>query len=399
MLREYDLREHGHAGPRLRTDLFARRSPRPPWDDTAPVRDELFGVERLEQHARQPRRRAAASPTRPAAVAAAARAGLPTTPPCCWPRIARAPRNSSAAAPSCPRPNGCSTTTTSSKSRSARSATTCRPATTASCRSSPTARSPATRACSASPGRSSRTPTATSIPRRCAASSRAYQRGAAAHDRRAVGGRDHAAHRAGREPAAPRRPDHRGPQRAQRTPTRSPTGCSRPGHARTALRSGHRHARHAGPLSEPFAAQLVKRLRDQDPRTTPALRLAGGAAGSAGHHRPTRSVAHAHQRQGASNVTVRNVITSMRLISDIDWAELFESVSLVDARLRAGSGFAAMDFADAQPVPQRDRGAGPRLAAARELEIAARALRGVRGGRATARPTRDSRRGAIRATT
>ena len=34
----------------------------------------------------------------------------------------------------------------------------------------------------------------------------------------------------------------------------------------------------------------------------------------------------------------------MRLISDVDWAELFESVSLVDARLRAASAFAAMDF-------------------------------------------------------
>ena len=55
-------------------------------------------------------------------------------------------------------------------------------------------------------------------------------------------------------------------------------------------------------------------------------------------------VRHAQQRQGASNVTVRNVITSMRLISDVDWAELFESVSLVDARLCAASAFAAMDF-------------------------------------------------------
>src|SRR3546814_18323068 len=52
-------------------------------------------------------------------------------------------------------------------------------------------------------------------------------------------------------------------------------------------------------------------------------------------------VQHAQQRQGASNLTVRNIITSMRLISDIDWADLVESVSLVDHRLRAGSNFAA----------------------------------------------------------
>ena len=45
------------------------------------------------------------------------------------------------------------------------------------------------------------------------------------------------------------------------------------------------------------------------------------------------------------NVTVRNVITSMRMISTFDWADFFESVSLVDEVLRAGSDFAAMDFA------------------------------------------------------
>ena len=56
-----------------------------------------------------------------------------------------------------------------------------------------------------------------------------------------------------------------------------------------------------------------------------------------------------HRRQGASNVTVRNVITSMRLVSAVDWAEFFEDVSLVDAALRAESDFAAMDF------PTRDR--------------------------------------------
>ena len=35
----------------------------------------------------------------------------------------------------------------------------------------------------------------------------------------------------------------------------------------------------------------------------------------------------------------------MRLISDLEWSEFFESVSLVDEELRAGSDFAQMDFA------------------------------------------------------
>jgi cyclic beta-1,2-glucan synthetase len=131
--------------------------------------------------------------------------------------------------------------------------------------------------------------------------------------------------------------------------------------------------RELGPLSEIFAAQLAKRLRDMDPRTTPArgwledrLRMQGTSI--------EEVVEHAHQRQGASNVTIRNVITSMRLISDIDWSELVESVSLVDARLRAGSAFAAMDFATRNlyrsAIEQLARGSG-----LPELEVAARALR------------------------
>ncbi|PWC11365.1 glycosyl transferase [Brenneria roseae subsp. americana] len=97
------------------------------------------------------------------------------------------------------------------------------------------------------------------------------------------------------------------------------------------------------PLSETFAAQLVKRLRDQDPRTTPALGWLEQRLKQQGSS-TEEVVQRAQQRLGISNVTVRNIITSMRLISDIDWAVFFESVSLVDARLRDGSEFAAMDF-------------------------------------------------------
>src|SRR5438309_4017539 len=97
------------------------------------------------------------------------------------------------------------------------------------------------------------------------------------------------------------------------------------------------------PLPGAFAVQLVQRLRDQDPKVTRALMwleerlVAQGTTADA-------IVRDEHQRQGATNVTVRNVITSMRLISDFDWAELVESVSLVDDTLRIGSDFASMDF-------------------------------------------------------
>ncbi|MDR7120480.1 GH36-type glycosyl hydrolase domain-containing protein [Rheinheimera soli] len=109
-------------------------------------------------------------------------------------------------------------------------------------------------------------------------------------------------------------------------------------------------------LSHTFAAQLAKRLRGQDPHSTPALhwleqRLL--------HQRSSIElvVFYAQQRLGASNVSVRNVMTSMRRISAIDWSELFEQVSLVDRYLcqhstsalcqdlSAPSAYAAMDFA------------------------------------------------------
>lgn len=122
-----------------------------------------------------------------------------------------------------------------------------------------------------------------------------------------------------------------------------------------------------------FAVQLVQRLRDQDPVVTPALRwldehlVARGTTAD-------EIVKDEHRKHGAMNVTVRNVITSMRLMSAIDWSEFFESVSLVDATLRAGSDFAAMDFQTRDryrhAIEVLSRGSG-----LPELEVAGRAIR------------------------
>ena len=141
-------------------------------------------------------------------------------------------------------------------------------------------------------------------------------------------------------------------------------------------------------LSEIFAAQLVRGLRDQDPRITPALgwleerlNLQGVLIDDV--------VLHAQLRQGASNVTVRNIITSMRLISDIDWADMFESMSLVDARLRAMSGFAAMDF----PTRNLYRSAIEQLARGslfQELAVTEYALDAARQAAASASSAADA---------
>ncbi len=96
-------------------------------------------------------------------------------------------------------------------------------------------------------------------------------------------------------------------------------------------------------LRAAFAVQMVHRLRDQDPRITPALTWLDRHLAAQGTTADT-VVRDEHQRQGAATVTVRNIITSMRLISDVDWNELVERISLVDDTLSAASLFREMDF-------------------------------------------------------
>jgi cyclic beta-1,2-glucan synthetase len=97
------------------------------------------------------------------------------------------------------------------------------------------------------------------------------------------------------------------------------------------------------PLATAFAAQLVHRLHDQHPTATAALLWLDERLKAQGTS-VEEIVREEHQSQGAHNVTVRNIITGMRLISAVDWPELFERISLVDAVLRSGSGFSEMDF-------------------------------------------------------
>src|SRR5712691_3383323 len=126
------------------------------------------------------------------------------------------------------------------------------------------------------------------------------------------------------------------------------------------------------PLATAFAVQLVQRLRDQDPVVTPALRWLDERLAAQGTT-ADEIVRVEHQRQGAMNVTVRNVITSMRLMSTFDWAEFFESVSLVDAILQADTDFAALDFAtrDAYRHAIEELSRGSQHA---ELEVARRTV-------------------------
>ena len=136
------------------------------------------------------------------------------------------------------------------------------------------------------------------------------------------------------------------------------------------------------PLATAFAVELVQRLRDQDPAVTPGLAWLHRRLAAQGTT-PDEIAMVEHQRQAAMTVTVRNIITSMRLMSALDWTVFFESVSLVDDVLRGDDNFAAMDFhsRDSYRHAVEDLSRGARRT---ELDVAGAALAEAARARAEA---------------
>ncbi|HWU69050.1 MAG TPA: glucoamylase family protein, partial [Stenotrophobium sp.] len=141
-----------------------------------------------------------------------------------------------------------------------------------------------------------------------------------------------------------------------------------------------------------FAVQLIQRLHDQDQEAMPAIAWLHARL-IAQNTTADRIVAAVHQNQSAASLTVRNVITSMRLISDVDWSDLFESMSLVDECLRVSPGFADMDFTTRNlyrgEIEMLSRGSSTS-----EIDIANRA---VAAAQAAAQGTAADESGAARA--
>jgi len=99
-------------------------------------------------------------------------------------------------------------------------------------------------------------------------------------------------------------------------------------------------------LDRAFVVQLTQRLRDQDPSFVTVFDWLERQLQRRGQS--TEQIVHIeHQRQAAAQVTVGNVITSMRLLSTLDWRDFFESVSLIDPVLGADPAgvYAQMNFA------------------------------------------------------
>lgn len=99
----------------------------------------------------------------------------------------------------------------------------------------------------------------------------------------------------------------------------------------------------AEPLRQAFAVQLVQRLHEPHPGMPPALDFLNRWLGEQGV--TLDEVVHReHAVQIAANLTVRNIITSMRTISAFDWPQFVEDSSLVDKCLSTHPVYSAMDF-------------------------------------------------------
>ncbi|HEY0367291.1 MAG TPA: protein ndvB, partial [Pyrinomonadaceae bacterium] len=99
-------------------------------------------------------------------------------------------------------------------------------------------------------------------------------------------------------------------------------------------------------LSHAFLVQLVQRLREQHPSVMPVMDWIEKEVAKQGT--TVEQIIHSeHQRQAAAQVTVGNIITSMRLLSTLDWNEFFEKVSLIERLLEKDPAgvYAQMEFA------------------------------------------------------
>jgi len=143
------------------------------------------------------------------------------------------------------------------------------------------------------------------------------------------------------------------------------------------------------PLHAAFAVQLVQRLRDQGAAVAPVMEWLDDRLASQGT--TAEDIVRAeHQAQSAMNATIRNVITSMRFLSSMDWSQFVEDVGTVDQILREGSNFSSVDFSTRDlyrhAIEELARGSGlsESEVARRVLRTAAQARKSAEGAGASA---------------
>jgi cyclic beta-1,2-glucan synthetase len=100
-----------------------------------------------------------------------------------------------------------------------------------------------------------------------------------------------------------------------------------------------------GHLQTAFIVQVLQRLREYGPRLA-AVRSAVDEHLAAQHRSAEDAIRAEHQEQAAAQVSVANVISSLRLCSTLDWSGYFEAVSLVERVLQEDPAgvYSRMDF-------------------------------------------------------
>ncbi len=197
----------------------------------------------------------------------------------------------------------------------------------------------------------------------------------AADPRRAVGVAEHVEAGADREPAPAGRRDHGQPRRAPR---------------RRRRRRAHRRAAADAPVTIPddahdaFVVQLLHRAREYDMRRSP-LRAALERTSPAATPMAEDVVRVEHQQQAASQASVANAITSLRLCTTVDWREYVEVGQPRRERPAPRSGGRVLADGFPQPRSPAPGGRGARRADRRSADP--RRAQGGRDARA--------RRGAV----
>lgn len=141
-------------------------------------------------------------------------------------------------------------------------------------------------------------------------------------------------------------------------------------------------------ITPAFLARFEQRLRDQGASTDYILREVERSLQMLG----TTSdavIQGEYQAQSADDISVRNTITAMRLVSNIDWSDFFEDVSIVDKVLATTANFALMDFATRdryrRAIEQLSRRAEPG-----EIEVAQRSVREAQAAEYLGKDSREA---------
>ena len=100
-----------------------------------------------------------------------------------------------------------------------------------------------------------------------------------------------------------------------------------PRHFETARRRGQRT------WTDAFIVHVLDLLREHTPAHAPGIEWLQGFLAEQGHT-PADILRREQQRQVANQVSIGNCVTSLRLLSALDWTTFFERTSLVEALLR-----------------------------------------------------------------